>query len=159
MIVPGQSVGRNCTLTYDAFPPRCPARVWDAEGRQGTTPQRCSAGLWTSTALNPLSVSEVHQPMPEPPARPHRHADTSDHRTARLQPSEGPAGSNINLIIVSGHARVTVSNLGTATAEVGKPTRPSVWSYVGTACRLLAKLIGNMVSLAAAAVTVWLGLR
>jgi hypothetical protein len=117
------------------------------------------AGLWTSKALNPLSVSEVHQPMPEPPARPHRHADASDHRTTRLQPSERPGGSNINLIIVSGHARVTVSNLGIATAEVEKPTRRSVWSYVCTACRRLAKLVANTVSLAAASVTVWLGLR
>ena len=97
--------------------------------------------------------------MPEPPARPHRRADISDYRTARLQPGEGPAGSNINLIIVSGHARVTVSNLGMATAAVGKPPRSSMWSHVRSVCRRLAKFVANAVSLAAAAVTVWLGLR
>ena len=116
-------------------------------------------GLWTSKTLNPPSVSEVHQSMPEPPARPHRHPDTSDHRTARLQPGEGPVGSNINLIIVSGHARVTVSNLGIATVAATKPTRRSVWSYVSSACCRLAKFVVNVVSLAASAVTVWLGLR
>lgn len=97
--------------------------------------------------------------MPEPPARPHRHADTSDHRTARLQPGEGPAGSNINLIIVSGHARVTVGNLGIATGAAAKSTQRSVWSYVRFACRRIAKLFANLVSLAASVVTVWLGLR
>ena len=97
--------------------------------------------------------------MPEPPARPNRHADTSAQRTARLQPSEGLEGWNINLIIVSGHARVTVGNLGIATAEADKPTRRSMWSYVNSACRRLAKLVANVVSLAASAVTVWLGLR
>jgi hypothetical protein len=40
-------------------------------------------------------------------------------------------------------SRVTVSNLGTATAEVGKPTRRSVWSYVSSACRRLAKFVAT----------------
>lgn len=97
--------------------------------------------------------------MPELPAKPHRGVDTPDHRTARVQPGEGPAGPNINLIIVSGHARVTVSNLGIATAIAGRPPRRSVWSYVGSACRRLGKFVANAVSLAAAAVTVWFGLR
>lgn len=97
--------------------------------------------------------------MPELPARLDRHADTNDRRTARLQPSEGQAGSTINLIIVSGHARVTVSNLGIATAAAEKPAQRSVWSNVCVACRRFAAFVGNVVSLAASAVTVWLGLR
>jgi hypothetical protein len=126
---------------------------------QSTTPQGRTVGLWTSRTLNPPLVSEVHQSMPEPPVRPHRLADTSHHRTARLQPGEGPAGSNINFIIVSGHARVSVGNLGNGMAAAERSPRRSLWEYASSACRRLAKFLANAVPLAAAAVTVWLGLR
>ena len=97
--------------------------------------------------------------MPELPARPYPFANTSDERTSQPQLGEVPADRNINVIIVGGNANVTVSNVGIATAEVGKPIRRSAWSYVSTACRRLAKLLANTVSLTAAAVTVWLGMR
>ena len=54
-------------------------------------------------------------------------------------------------MIVSSHARVTVSNLGIATVATAKATQRSLWSYASSACYRLAKFVVDAVSVAASA--------